>query len=116
MYYNKTVEEIESELQTSREGLSSAQVSKKQQEQGYNELKSKKQAPWLVRFFMQFKDTLIIILLAAAAISILVEPEEWIDSVIILLIVVVNAILGVTQESRAEKALEALEENEFSDG
>ena len=109
MYYNKSVEEIESELQTSREGLSSAQVSKKQQEQGYNELKSKKQAPWLVRFFMQFKDTLIIILLAAAAISILVEPEEWIDSVIILLIVVVNAILGVTQESRAEKALEALE-------
>lgn len=109
MYYSKSVQEIESELQTSQEGLSSAQVSKRQQEQGYNELKSKKQAPWLVRFFLQFKDTLIIILLAAAAISILVEPEEWIDSVIILLIVVVNAILGVTQESRAEKALEALE-------
>lgn len=109
MFYNKSIAQIESELKTSSDhGLTSAEAQKRQQEFGYNELTQKESSPWIVRFLAQFKDTLIIILLIAAAVSVLVEPEEWIDSVIILLVVVVNALLGIMQESKAEKALEAL--------
>lgn len=57
---------------------------------------------------MQFADILIIILLLAAVISIIIDPSEWIDSLIIFIVVIVNALLGVFQENKAEKSLEAL--------
>ena len=59
--------------------------------------KTKKQSLF-IRFLLQFKDTLTIILLIAAIVSIIVEPEEWVDSLIILVVVRLNGILGVVQE------------------
>ncbi|MGN1343181.1 MAG: cation-translocating P-type ATPase [Traorella sp.] len=105
----KTKQEIEDLLETSSiSGLTSAQVEERLKKDGYNELKEARKESLLMKFINQFKDTLIIILLVAAIISFLVEPSEWIDSVIILVVVTVNAILGVVQESKAEKSLEAL--------
>lgn len=106
----KTKEEIEKSLQTSSvEGLSSEEAAKRIAEHGYNELKQQKKEGLLIRFLKQFKDVLVIILLVAAAVSIAVEPSEWIDSLIIVIVVIVNAVLGVVQESKAEKSLEALQ-------
>ena len=106
----KTTKQIEEALDTSSQsGLTSAQVSKRLEENGYNELAEQKKESLLIKFLNQFKDTLVIILLIAAAVSIAVEPTEWIDSVIILIVVLINAILGVVQESKAEKSLEALQ-------
>ena len=96
----KTKQEIEDLLETSSvSGLTSAQVQERLKRDGYNELKEAKKESILIRFINQFKDTLIIILLVAALISFLVEPSEWVDSVIILVVVIVNAILGVMQVS-----------------
>lgn len=106
----KTTKQIEEALDTSSQsGLTSAQVSKRLEENGYNELAEQKKESLLIKFLNQFKDTLVIILLIAAAVSIAVEPTEWIDSVIILIVVLINAILGVVQENKAEKSLEALQ-------
>ena len=105
----KTTKEIEKMLETnSKFGLTSEMVKKRLEENGFNELKEGKKESLLIKFLNQFKETLTIILLAAALISYLVEPSEWIDSVIILVVVLLNAILGVVQENKAEKSLEAL--------
>lgn len=107
--YQKSVEQIEEELNTSRvHGLSSAQVISRRQKDGLNELKETQKESLIVKFLKEFKDPLILILLAAALISVLVEPEEWIESLIILIVVLLNAVLGVYQEDRAEKSLDAL--------
>jgi len=109
MYAKKTVEEVLLELNVDpQKGLDDAEVQKRLKEYGKNALNEKKKTPWILRFLAQFKDILIIILLIAAIVSVLIEPEDWIESVIILLIVLINAILGVSQESKAEKSLEAL--------
>lgn len=89
-------------------GLTTEEADKRRTLSGLNKLDEAKKTPMIVRFFQQFLDPLIIILLIAALISILVNPEEWIESLIILAIVLINAILGVVQESKAEKALDAL--------
>ncbi|MBQ9914727.1 MAG: HAD-IC family P-type ATPase, partial [Clostridia bacterium] len=94
-------------------GLSQAQVTEKLAEYGENKLKEKKKKTNLQRFFDQFKDVMILILIAAAAISFAIaciegEPKEFFEPALILLIVVLNAVLGVMQESKAEKALDAL--------
>ena len=75
---------------------------------GENSLKANKKESLFVKFLKQFKDVLIIILLIAAAVSIAVDPHEWFESLIILIVVVINAVLGVFQENKAEKSLEAL--------
>lgn len=106
----KSVKEIEETLKTDQMvGLSSEEVAHRLSQNGYNELKSQKKESLIVRFLKQFKDVLVLILLAAAIISYLVEPSEWVDSVIILVVVLLNAVLGVVQESKAEKSLEALQ-------
>lgn len=89
-------------------GLTTVEVEERRKKYGDNSLTEKKKIPFIFRFLSQFKDILIIILLFAAVISVLVDPHEWIESVIILIVVLINAILGVTQESKAEKSLEAL--------
>lgn len=89
-------------------GLTTVEVEERRKKYGDNSLTEKKRIPFIFRFLSQFKDILIIILLFAAVISVLVDPHEWIESVIILIVVLINAILGVTQESKAEKSLEAL--------
>ncbi|MDR1794470.1 MAG: calcium-translocating P-type ATPase, PMCA-type [Erysipelotrichaceae bacterium] len=109
-YYRQSVEAVLQSLDSNAEnGLSEKQAAENQAKHGLNELAQKKKQSWLVRFLLQFKDAMIILLLVAAAVSVIVDPHEWIDSVIILVVVTFNAILGVIQESRAEKALEALQ-------
>ena len=97
---------VESPVET---GLSSADVAKRQAEYGSNALEVEKHSSLLEKFIEQFKDFMIIILLAAAAVS-LFASHEWHDAVIILLVVVLNAIMGVIQEAKAEEAIDALKE------
>ena len=95
-------------------GLSAAEVTRRQEKYGQNKLKEKKKKTMLQRFFEQFKDVMILILIGAAIVSFVVacverDPMEFFEPALILLIVVLNAIMGVVQESRAEHALEALQ-------
>ncbi len=94
-------------------GLSSSQIPEKLSQYGENKLTEKKKKTNFQRFLDQFKDVMILILLVAAAISFVIaiiegNPKEFFEPVLILLIVVINAIMGVVQESKAEKALDAL--------
>ncbi|MBE6593448.1 MAG: cation-translocating P-type ATPase [Ruminococcaceae bacterium] len=104
------IKELKSDL---KQGLSSAQVSALQEKYGENKLREKKKKSTFGRFLDQFKDAMIIILIAAAIISFVVaciemNPKEFFEPALILLIVILNAIMGVVQESKAEKALDAL--------
>ncbi len=94
-----------------KKGLSTEEVLKRQEQYGLNELREKKKKTLFQMFLDQFKDFLVIILLIAAAISIVVgiiEHEGLVDGFIILAIVILNAVLGVIQEQRANDALAAL--------
>ena len=96
-------------------GLSAQQVQEKRSQFGENKLKEQRKKTFFQRFLAQFKDVMILILLAAAAVSFAIacvegEPKEFFEPVLILLIVVLNAIIGILQESKAEKAIEALQE------
>ena len=112
-WFRKTVEETKNELQTDLSmGLTNEQVSKKQEEYGFNELKAKKKKSLFQKFLEQFKDFTIIVLIIAAIVSGIVgvsEGEGITDTIIILIVVILNAIIGVAQESKAEKSLEALQ-------
>ncbi len=93
-------------------GLSQQEAEKRLLEHGPNQLAKGKKTPLIVRFFQQMKDPMILILLAAAAVSgvtAVIEGESFADVIIILTVVIINAILGVVQESKAEKAIEALQ-------
>lgn len=99
------------ELKSSKDGLSAAEAAKRLKEHGRNAHTHRKPPSLLRRFFAQLSDKMIIILLIAAAVSFAVSAmtgDSTIDSFIILLIVLVNAAVGVIQESKAEKAIEAL--------
>ena len=106
--------ELLSGLQTSLEkGLSSQQAARRFQQYGENKLDEKKKKTNLQRFLEQFKDVMIIILLVAAVVSFVIacvegDAMEFFEPVLILLIVVLNAVMGMVQESKAEKALDAL--------
>ena len=94
-------------------GLTESQVQERRTHYGENRLREKKKKTNLQRFAEQFKDVMILILILAAAISFAIacvegNAEEFFEPVLILLIVVMNAVMGVMQESRAEKALDAL--------
>ena len=105
----KKLNELESEFKTNLEsGLLDEQVVTNRKNYGENILKEKKKAPLILKFLLEFKDPLIIILIFAAIISVLVDPHEWIESLIILVVVLINAILGLYQENKAEKSLETL--------
>ena len=112
--YNRSKESVLDELKTDvAKGLSGAEVSERAEKYGKNELKEKKKKSMIGRFFEQFKDVMIIILIIAAVISFVIacvekEPKEFFEPALILLIVVLNALMGVIQESKAEKALDAL--------
>ena len=108
---SKVIEHLETDTTS---GLNDEQVAKRKEKYGENKLKEKKKRTLLERFLEQFKDAMIIILLIAAAISFavaIIEQDlgEFIEPSLILLIVIVNAIIGVMQESKAEAALEALQ-------
>ena len=89
-------------------GLANAEAQALLAQNGYNELEEKQKTPLIIRFLMQFKDILVIILLIAALISFIVDPHEWIESLIIVAVVILNAILGLVQERKKKKSLEAL--------
>ena len=112
-WFQKNVDEIKNEFNVNEEqGLSEEQVIKNRQTYGTNELAAKKKKSLFVKFLEQFKDFMIIVLIIAAVISGIVgwyEGEGITDSIIILIVVIVNAIIGVAQESKAEKSLEALQ-------
>ncbi len=111
-WFNKDVEEVEQILDTNIDkGLDIEKVEERKKKYGLNELKSKKKKSLIKKFLEQFKDFSIIILIIAAIVSGtvgIIEGEGITDTIIILIVVIVNAIIGVTQESKAEKSLEAL--------
>lgn len=113
MWHTMNIEEVKRKLRTNLElGLTESEVQKRRITYGENKLAEKKKNSLLMRFIMQFNDFMIIILLIAAIISAIVSYSEgsgdYIDSIIIIAIVVFNAIMGLIQESKAEKSLEAL--------
>ena len=111
-WFNKSVEEVSKTLNTDLEkGLSEDEAKKRQKENGYNELQEKKKKSTFAKFLEQFKDFMIIVLIIAAIISGVVgqmQGEGFTDSIIILIVVILNAVIGVIQENKAEKSLEAL--------
>ncbi|MCI8412275.1 MAG: cation-translocating P-type ATPase [Clostridia bacterium] len=112
-WFNKDVKKVEKDLETNLEkGLTTKQVQERQEKYGLNELKAQKKKSLFQKFMDQFKDFSIIILIIAAVVSGAVgimEGEGITDTIIILIVVIVNAIIGVAQESKAEKSLEALQ-------
>lgn len=113
MWFEQDVKEVEKTLGTNIEkGLTDQEVLDKRQQYGYNELQAAKKKTLFQRFMDQFKDFSIIVLIIAAIVSGVVgvsEGEGVTDTIIILIVVIVNAIIGVAQESKAEKSLEALQ-------
>ena len=106
MYYNKDIEEIEKELETSNKGLSKEEALKRQQKYGKNTLPKKEQDSILKIFFNEFKDPMVILLLVAILASII--AGEVIDAIAILFIVLIDAIMGTYQENKANNTAEAL--------
>ncbi|MBO5757815.1 MAG: ATPase, partial [Clostridia bacterium] len=112
-FYCTDKEAVLGELGASAEGLTSAEAQKRLEENGKNKLAAAKGKSLIRRFLEQLADPMIIILLVAAAISgvlAVVENKGFTDVIIILAVVLINAVLGVYQESKAEKAIEALQE------
>ena len=112
-WFNKSIEEAEKILETNiQNGLTENDVKTKREKYGLNMLKAKKKASLLQRFIEQFKDFSIIVLIIAAIVSGFVgisQGEGITDTIIILIVVLANAIIGIAQESKAEKSLEALQ-------
>ncbi len=113
---NQTTEEVLSSLAVDASlGLSEKEVSLRREKFGENRLREKKKKTNIQRFFDQFKDVMILILIAAAVVSFAIaltpgesEEKSFFEPILILAIVVINAIMGVLQENRAERALDAL--------
>ena len=112
-WFNKSIEEAEKILETNiQNGLTENDVKTKREKYGLNMLKAKKKASLLQRFIEQFKDFSIIVLIIAAIVSGFVgisQGEGMTDTIIILIVLLANAIIGIAQESKAEKSLEALQ-------
>ncbi len=113
MWQSFNIHEIERKFRTNIDkGLTKEEALNRQKEFGENKLEKQKKDNLFIRFLKQFNDFMIIILIVAAIISALVSfwqgANDYIDSIIIISIVVLNAIMGVVQEAKAEKSLEAL--------
>lgn len=112
-FYLEQSEEILKTLETTETGLTDIEAEVRLQKNGKNKLKESKKDSLIKRFLKQMKDPMILILLGAALISGITSfysGEELADVFIILVVVIINAVLGVYQESKAEKAIEALQE------
>ena len=109
MPLGEVLKKLRSDLNT---GLREEQIEDIRKIYGENKLSEKKKESIIIKFFKQFNDFMIIILIVASIISAVMSyvegKNDYLDSVIIILIVVVNAIMGVVQEAKAEKSLEAL--------
>ena len=112
-FYQDPAEKVLEKLNTSESGLTQEEAGQRLAQYGPNKLDEGKKITLLQRFFQQLCDPMIIILLVAAAISGVTAAysgESFTDVFIILIVVLINAVLGVYQESKAEKAIEALQE------
>lgn len=114
IYHANTTQETLKDLSSDQTiGLNSQQVSERQTTYGENKLKEKKKKTNFQRFLEQFKDVMILILIVAAIVSFAIaivekDPQEFFEPILILLIVIINALLGMFQENKAEKAMDAL--------
>ena len=113
--YLKTKDDVLAEVKSGQSGLSSAEASTRLAQNGKNKLAEGKKDSLIKRFLSQLADPMIIILIVAAVISAVTatvggEGEGYADVIIIMVVVIINAVLGVYQESKAEKAIEALQE------
>ena len=112
-FYNKDLNEIYKELNSSPNGLTAESAAANLSKFGKNELEKPKKQGFLKKFLLQFKNIMIIILLGSAIISGITaimekSPENLFEGLLILVIVIINAIVGVIQEQKAENALETL--------
>lgn len=115
MYYNKEIKDIYKELNSSKDGLNNEDVKKRLLEFGKNKLVEKKKKSTIIRFFDQFKDTMIIILLVVAALLYIygrLHSHDYTDTIVILVVVFINAIVGFIQEEKAEAVLNGLKKFE----
>ena len=112
MWYTKELNRVFNELNVRKGGLTEEEASKRLEKYGANNLKEKKKESLFIKFIKQFNDFMIIVLIIAAIISAIVAKTngsgDYIDSIIIIAIVIFNAIMGLIQEEKAEKSLEAL--------
>lgn len=110
-FYSLDSLQVLNELKTQKDGLAAAEAEKRLAEHGKNKLAEGKKESIIVKFFKQMADPMIIVLLVAALLSgitAVYEGESFADVFIILFVVILNAVLGVVQESKAEEAIEAL--------
>ena len=111
--YTLSTRQVLDKLGVTTEGLSSQEAAKRLEQYGPNKLKEAEKPSLLQRFLSQLKDPMLIILMIAAAVSALTGmlsgESEWAEVIIIIAVVLLNAILGVVQESKAEAAIEALQ-------
>lgn len=107
MFYAQTETEVLAELDSNERGLSNAEVESRLQRDGLNQLQAAKKKSMFMMFVDQFKDFMIVVLMVAALLSGFVA-NEWADAALIMLVVLINAILGVFQETKAEEAIDAL--------
>ncbi len=112
-FFDKSIEQVFNELNSNENGLTTNQAEERLRTNGRNELSAAKRKNIFIKFFEQFADVMILVLLVAAVVSAIIaivngHYEELIDSGVILFIVVINAIIGVVQQNKAENALEAL--------
>lgn len=113
MWYTKSIKEVLESLNTDeKNGLNEEEVIKRIEKYGPNRLEEKKKESFFVRFIKQFNDFMIIILIIASIISAFISyiegNNDYFDSIIIIAIVIFNALMGLIQEAKAEKSIEAL--------
>ena len=112
-FYCESKEEVLQKIGSSEQGLTDAEARERLAKYGPNKLKEGEKPTLLQRFIEQLKDPMLIILMVAAGVSaltgMLAGENEWAEVIIILAVVLLNAILGVVQESKAEAAIEALQ-------
>ena len=87
MYKKSSAEVVELLQSNVKNGLTADQVTASREKHGLNELQENKKEPWIVKFLKQFADVLIIILLIAAIVSLIVDPHEWVESLVIFVVV-----------------------------
>lgn len=112
-HYLEEIDEVLKEVKSSKEGITSDEASKRQQVEGKNKLKEKEKESVLKRIIKSLADPMIIMLLVAAGISAItavIQNESFTDVIIILFVVIINTILSLIQESKAEQAIDSLME------
>ncbi len=116
-YYKLKVKEVLDDVSSSSSGLTEKEVTIRLDKYGLNKLKEEKKKSELYKFLLQFKNLMVIILIFASLFSFIVailEKESFFESIIILAIVILNAVFGYIQESKADKAIEALKKKDVT--